>query len=94
MQLFSDCKRLLNGIRNLAAGHFNAKLLHGVLELYTVLAALDSVHLHADYLYAVLFKHSRLIKLGAEVKTRLAAEVGQKRVGALLVDYLREPFNV
>ena len=84
----------LNGICYLAAGHFNAELLHCVLEFDTILAALDCVDLNADHLHVVLFKYASLAQLGAEVQTGLTAEVRQQRVGALLLYDLGEPVNV
>ena len=94
LELLSDLHSFLNGICYLAAGHFNAELLHCVLEFDTILAALDRVDLNADHLHVVLFKYASLAQLGAEVQTGLTAEVRQQRVGALLLDDLGEPVNV
>ena len=94
LELLSDLHSFLNGICYLAAGHFNAELLHCVLEFDTILAALDCVDLNADHLHVVLFKYASLAQLGAEVQTGLTAEVRQQRVGALLLDDLGEPVNV
>ena len=89
-ELFSDLNGFVNGICHLAACHFNAEAVHSVLELNSVLATLDSVHLNADDLYIVLVENACLGKLGAEVKTRLTAEIGQQCIGTLLFDYLSE----
>ena len=80
LELLSDLHSFLNGICYLAAWHFNAELLHCVLEFDTILAALDRVDLNADHLHVVLFKYASLAQLGAEVQTGLTAEVRQHRV--------------
>ena len=94
LQLFSDLHSLFNGVSYLASGHFDTQLLHGVLELNTVLAALDSVYLHADNLYVVLFKHAGFAQLRAEIKSGLTAEVRQQGVRALLLNDLGQTVNV
>ena len=93
-QLFSYLYGFINGISDLASRHLDAKLLHGVLELDTVLTALDRVNLHADDLHVVLLQHACFTQLGAEVQTGLTAEVRQKCVRALFFDDLCEPVNV
>ena len=60
-----------------------------MLELDPVLTALDSIYLHA-----VFIQNPCLGKLGAEVETRLAAEVRKKRVGAFFLDYLGKSCKV
>ena len=93
-QLFGYLYSLIDRICYLAPGHTDAESAHSVLEFDTVLTALDSVYLNAYYLNAVLLEDACLVKLGAEVEARLAAEVGEKSVGALLFDYLSKSFEV
>ena len=62
--------------------------LHRFLEGDAVLAALDGVTWTPMTLHAVLLQHAGLGQLRGEVQAGLAAEVGQQRVGPLLLDDL------
>ena len=85
-EVLRDLQGLLHGVGDLAAGHADAKLVHGLLEFDAVFAALDRVDLHADDLDAVFVKDACLIKFGAEIEAGLAAEIGEESVGALFLD--------
>ena len=93
-ELLCDLYSLVNGISLFTAGHSDTESAHCVLEFYSVLTALDSVYLHTDDLYAVLFKNSRLVELRTKIKTGLSAEIREKCIGTFLVYYLSESCNV
>ena len=48
-----NLKRFLNAVGYFTSGHLDAELVHRVLELDTVLTALDGIHLYADDFYVV-----------------------------------------
>ena len=54
-QLFRDGKRLFHGVCHLAAGHLDAKRIHGLFKFNAVFAALYGIHLHADDLHVIFF---------------------------------------
>ena len=89
-----DGERLVHGIGDLGSGHVDAQVVHRLLELDAVLAALDGVHLHADDLDVVLVQHAQLVQLRAEVQAALPAEVGQEPVRPLLFDDVGQPLGV
>ena len=60
-ELLSDGKTVLHTVGNLASGHLDAQLVHGLLKLDAVLAALNSVYLHADYLHVIFIQNSFFI---------------------------------
>ena len=93
-EFLGDFDGFLDRVRDAAAGHLDAELLHRVLELLAILAALDGVDLDADDLDAVLVEDARLGELAREVETGLAPQVGKQRVGTLEGDDLLEALNV
>ena len=94
IQLLSDGQSLIHGVGDLASGHLDAQLVHGLLELDAVLAALDGVHLNTDNLHVVLVQHTGGVQLGAQVQTGLATQVGQQGVRALLGNDLLQTLHV
>ena len=77
-----------DGVRDSRLGHVEAAVLHGRGEQLAVLAGLDGVDVAADNLDAVLLEHAGVREGDGAVEAGLAAHVGQKRVGALLLDNL------
>ena len=69
MQALCDLHRLLHGVSNLASCHLNAKALHRMLKLNTILATLDRIDLNTDYLYIVPVKYALLCKLRAKIQS-------------------------
>ena len=59
-QLIRNSYRLVYGIGNFAARHLYTQTVHGALKLNPVLAALNGVYLHTDYLDAVFIQNARL----------------------------------
>ena len=94
IQLLGDGQSLIHGVGHLAAGHLDAQLVHGLLELDAVLAALDGIDLHADDLHIVLVQHTGVVQLSAQVQTGLAAQVGQQGIGALLGNDLLQTLHI
>ena len=45
---------MLYRIGNVRSCHTDSEFIHGILELYSVLTALDCINLYTDYLNAVL----------------------------------------
>ena len=93
-QLVGDGQRLFHTVSHLAAGHLDAQTVHGFLKFNPILAALDGVHLHADHLHAVLVQDSLRRQLGAQVQSRLSAQIGQDGVRPLFGDNLLQPFHI
>ena len=93
-ELVGDFDGFFDRVRDLALGHLDAELGHGLLEDVAVLAAFDGVDRRADNLDAVLVEHTCRRKRAREVETRLPAQVGQQRVGAFLLDDFGEPLDV
>ena len=80
-------ERVVHGVGVVGARGLEPELVHGLAELLAVLAALDGRQVAADHLDAVLVEHARLGELNGRVEARLAAQGGEKRVGALLLDH-------
>ena len=87
-------QRLFHAVGNLAAGHFNAQLVHGFFEFDTVFAAFDGIHLDADNLNVIFFQNAGFVQLRAQVQSGLSAQVGQQGVGPFLGDNLLQPFHI
>ena len=64
-ELLGYPERIIDRVCNLRAGHLDSQLIHGILELDTVLSSLDRIHLDSYDLYTVFVKHSGFIQLGA-----------------------------
>ncbi len=79
---------LLHGVGDLGLGDVDADVLHGGREELAVLARLDGVDVAADDLDAVLVEHTCVRERHGAVEAGLAAHVGKKRVGTLLLDDL------
>ena len=77
-----------------APGAFHADTFHRVLEGLAVLALLDGVKFHADYLHSVFREYAFLGQVGGKVQGHLAAKVRQQGVGLFLGDDLLERFDV
>ena len=79
---------LLDGVGDAGLRDVEADVLHGSGEQLSVLAGLNRVDVAADDLDAVLLEHAGVGKGDGAVQARLAAHVGKKRIGALLLDDL------
>ena len=79
-------KRLFHRVSYIGERHTDAKRIHGLLELDSVFASLDGVHLNADYLHLIFVQNAFLVQLRAEVQSRLSSKVGKQRVRSLLCD--------
>ena len=79
---------LLNRVGDAGLSDLEADVLHRGGEKLSVLAGLDGVDVAADDLDTVLLEHACVGKGDGAVKARLAAHVGKKRVGTLLLDDL------
>ena len=77
---------VLDRADGLGARHVDADLGHGALERLAVLAALDDVLGDADHLHVVGVEDAGTVERGGEVEARLAAQIGQQRVGLALLD--------
>jgi hypothetical protein len=73
-----------------AAGDGNADFLHRLLEQGAVLGLFDSRKLGADQFDAVLFQRSVLRHRHRRVESGLPTKGGEERVGAFLLDDLRQ----
>ena len=93
-QLVGNGERFFHRVGNLAAGHFNTKLIHGLLELDAIFAAFDGVNLNTDYLDIVLVQHTGLIEFCAEIQSGLSAQVRQQGVGTLFADDLLKTVHI
>ena len=62
-EVVGEAERLLDGVRDVGAGHFGAGLDHQVLELLPVLALLDRLEAGADQFDVVLLEHAVLEQL-------------------------------
>ena len=93
-QLFRDGEGVVDGIGHFAAGHLDPQLVHGVLELDAVLAALDGIDIDADHLHIVFLEDAGLVQLRAQVQAGLSAEVRQQSVGTLLCDDLLQTLHI
>ena len=86
-ELFHDGQRVLNAIRIIAAGRFDAKLRHALVEQLTVLAALDGFKVATDHLDAVFLQDAGFGQLNRRVQAGLPAQGGQQRIRMLASDY-------
>ena len=93
-QLISDGQCLVHTVSHLTAGHFNAQGFHGLLELDTVFAALNSINLNADNFHIVLIQYACILQFGAQVQTRLAAQIWKQRIRSLLGDNLFQAVHI
>ena len=57
-ELFHDGQSVLDAIRIIAAGCFDAKLRHALVEQLTVLATVDGLKVATDHLDAVILKNA------------------------------------
>ena len=89
-----DLLRLLDGVGRLALRHVDAEAVHLRLEGDPVFAPFDGIHLDADHLHAVFLQDPGLVQLGGQVEARLAAQVREDRIGALVFDDLRQGLEV
>ena len=76
------------GVGVAASRRLYAELGHALVEELAVLAALDGGQVAADHLHAVLVQDAGAREVDGRIEAGLAAERGQKRVGALLHDDL------
>ncbi len=90
-RIVDEVERRLDGVDDARLRRLDAELLHRLLEDLAVLSALDGAEVDADDLHAVLVEDALLRELHGKVEAGLAAEVGEDRVGALLLDDLLEP---
>ena len=67
----------------IAAGRFDAKLRHALVEQLAVLAAVDGFKVATDHLDAVFLKNAGFGQLNRGVQTGLPAQGGQKRIRML-----------
>ena len=75
------------------ARDLQADLSHGLVKELAILAALDGGKVAADHLDAVLVERAVLCQLDGGVQTGLAAQRGQQRVRALLLDHALDKFG-
>ena len=85
-ELFHDGQRILDAIRIIAAGRFDAKLCHALVEQLTVLAAVDGIKVATDHLNAVFLQNAGFGQLNRGVQAGLPAQGGQKRIRMLASD--------
>ena len=85
-EVLRELHRLLDGVRDVAAGHVRAGREHELLELLAVLALLDRLDLRADQLDAVLREDPRLVERDRRVERGLAAQGREHRIRTLLGD--------
>ncbi len=57
-ELIGNRFSLLDAVSRCAPGHIDVEPLHGILEGYSVLPALDGIDIHADDLDAVFLEHA------------------------------------
>ena len=74
-------------VHQLRLRRFQADLAHRVFEQQPVFGFLDGFDFRADQLDAVFIEHARFGQLHREVETRLTADGGEQRVGALAPDH-------
>ncbi len=72
-----DSFGFFNAVGQLAAGHFDTQLGHGLLEGVSVLAALDSVQVHPNNLDVKLIEYPRLGQLRRQIQAGLTTKIGQ-----------------
>ena len=82
--------RLGHGLRDRTARHPQARPLHRLAEQVAVLRPGDRVGLRADELDAVALERPVVVQVHRDVQRGLPAERRQQRVGALLLDDLRD----
>ena len=75
------------------ARDLQADLGHGLVKELAVLAALDGGKVAADHLDAVLVERAVLCQFDGGVQTGLAAQRGQQRIRALLLDHALDKFG-
>ena len=91
--LTGELDRVLYRVHDLRRDARLADLFHRVLEHLTVLGLGDGFRLRAEQLDAHLIQEAAFAQLHREVQAGLAAEVGQQRVRALLLDDLLHRFH-
>ena len=75
------------------ARDLQADLGHGLVKELAVLTALDGGKVTADHLDAVLVECAVLCQLDGGIQTGLAAQRGQQRIRALLLDHALDKFG-
>ena len=85
-EVVGEAERLLDGVRDVGAGHFGSGLDRDVFELLPVLALLDRLEAGADQFDVVLLEHAVFEQLRGGVECRLAAEGRQDRIRPLQRD--------
>ena len=91
--LAGELDRVLDRVHDLGGDARLADLLHRVLEHLAVLGLSDGVRFGAEQLDTHFIQEAALAKLHGKVQAGLAAEVGQQRVRALLLDNLLHRFH-
>ena len=86
--LTGEVDRVLDRVHDLGGDARLADLFHRILEHLAVLRLGDGVRLGAQQLDAHLIEEAALAQLHGEVEAGLAAQIGQQRVRALLLDDL------
>ncbi len=89
-----DRQGFLHTVGHFTAGHLDAQLVHCLLKLNAVLAALDGIRLNADDLDTVLIQNSFLVQLRAQIQSGLTAQIGKQGIRPLRLDDLRDPVHI
>ena len=89
-ELLGDLVDFLDAVGDVGAGGFGAGLVNDLLEQFTVLATVDGFQGGTDQFDVVLLQDAGLAQRHGGVECGLAAQGGQKRVGAFLGDDLLE----
>ena len=91
--LIGKCQTVVHIFHDQGSRHRLSDLLHGGLELQTVLGLFDRFGCGSDQAHAVFFQESSLFELHGKVQARLAAQGREHAVRLLLQDELLYHLN-